>query len=575
MKHARRRRRNPVVVASITFLGILVSLVVGWAFWAGYSAGQQREVAERVATSLAALRIDDAAFEDGTAAGARASLAGLTADLNGYKPQVNVQGVFTWLDLTSAQATLRYEWKIQDGQQPWTYDAHLALRLTTSGWKATWTPSALAPGLSDGQRLQVARTPAERSEIFGANGEPIVRNVPGVGDKRSVPMPVTPHLMSQIVGEVGLATPEYRAQHPETLDGDLVGLTGLQASQNKRLQGTPGYQVKVVDASGAQASQLANFPPITGTPLVTTIDVSMQKAAESVLASVGPASALVAIRPSDGHVLAVASGPGSKNFSTATQGVYEPASSFKIVSGLALVRQGWTADKPMDCTPAVKIGDKWINNGAGYHKEGSGVVPWKLAFAHSCNTGPINAGAKVSQAEIVSAGESLGLLSKPDLGIPVEMGTIPATVTSELDHAYSMIGVSPISATPFGMTVVSASVAKGEVVRPVLIPELAKEVTPPSQPLTHLEAHQLRLLMRETVVSGSGKKTLENQPGQAVYAKTGTYIFFKPDGRYSYHTWMVTFQGDLAVTVFVEEGEGGGPTCGPLLSQFLAKVQPS
>ena len=50
------------------------------------------------------------------------------------------------------------------------------------------------------------------------------------------------------------------------------------------------------------------------------MDVRLQTGAERVLAGVGPASALVAIRPSDGAILAAANGPGNGGQNLATFG---------------------------------------------------------------------------------------------------------------------------------------------------------------------------------------------------------------------------------------------------------------
>ena len=52
------------------------------------------------------------------------------------------------------------------------------------------------------------------------------------------------------------------------------------------------------------------------------------------------ATAIVALRPSTGDVLAAASGPGTEGLNIATFGQYAPGSTFKVVSALALLRAG-------------------------------------------------------------------------------------------------------------------------------------------------------------------------------------------------------------------------------------------
>ena len=69
------------------------------------------------------------------------------------------------------------------------------------------------------------------------------------------------------------------------------------------------------------------------------------------------------------------------------------------------------------------------------------------------------------------------------------------------------------------------------------------------------------------VTSGSGR-ALADLPGPPVIAKTGT-AEFERDGRVLTHAWMIAARGDVAVAAFVEVGESGSSTAGPLLEAFL------
>jgi cell division protein FtsI/penicillin-binding protein 2 len=53
-----------------------------------------------------------------------------------------------------------------------------------------------------------------------------------------------------------------------------------------------------------------------------------------------------------------------------------------------------------------------------------------------------------------------------------------------------------------------------------------------------------------------------------VSAKTGT-AEYGTDTPPRTHAWMIATQGDLAVAVFVADGESGSQTAGPLLEKFL------
>jgi cell division protein FtsI/penicillin-binding protein 2 len=74
--------------------------------------------------------------------------------------------------------------------------------------------------------------------------------------------------------------------------------------------------------------------------------------------------------------------------------------------------------------------------------------------------------------------------------------------------------------------------------------------------------------MTAAVVSEGSGTSLQ---GLADGAKTGTaeYGEPRPDGSLSTHAWMIAYRGDLAVAAFVETGESGSSTAGPLLADFL------
>ena len=57
-------------------------------------------------------------------------------------------------------------------------------------------------------------------------------------------------------------------------------------------------------------------------------------------------------------------------------------------------------------------------------------------------------------------------------------------------------------------------------------------------------------------------------PGGEVIAKSGTAQYGTGENLQN-HTWMIAAQGDLAVAVFVETGEFGTTTSGPMLEAFL------
>jgi cell division protein FtsI/penicillin-binding protein 2 len=389
-----------------------------------------------------------------------------------------------------------------------------------------------------------------------------------------------------ILGRVGEATAELiDASDGRLKQGDTTGLSGLQRQYDVQLAGSPGIAVTaaVPDADG-DPRVLFSQDAVDGTPLATTFDVGLQTRAEEVLANVGPASAIVAIRPSTGEVLAAASGPGSNGLDTAMLGKYAPGSTVKVADALAFGRQGITPDTPVACTPTITVDGREFQNVPGYPESAIGDIPLRTAIAHSCNTAMISQRDVVSQQDLVDAAQDLGFGVQTPVGAPVFYGNVPADATAT-QHAATLIGQDRVEASPFTMARLAASVAAGHRVDPVLVrpadpatpddaatpdddaaspspSEQAAEV--PTSNLTDAEAATLRELMGGVVQVGSATM-LQDVPG-IVGAKTGTAQF--GDGTQQ-HTWMIAIAGDLAVAVFVEEGEFGSTTSGPLMHAFL------
>jgi cell division protein FtsI/penicillin-binding protein 2 len=390
---------------------------------------------------------------------------------------------------------------------------------------------------------------------------PGARALPG-----SLPLAPFREFARPILGTVGPVTAEIVEESGgRYAAGDVAGLSGLQQRYDEQLRGTPGRSVIAV--YNGQPRELFAVDPVPGDPLRTTLDLRLQTVAERLLVGLRPAAALVAVRPSDGAVLAAASGPGGGGYSTATLGQYAPGSTFKVVSSLALLRTGLRPGDPVRCPPAVVVDGKRFENYSDYPPSDLGTVDLRTAVASSCNTAFVGQRGRVPHADLASAAASLGLGVDHDLGFAVYLGSVPARAESATDHAASMIGQGRVLASPVAMAAVVASVAHGDTVVPTLLPDVADATADPGRPLTPSEAARLRDLMRGVVLRGSGV-ALADVPGPPVLAKTGTAEFGQARPPRT-HAWMVAAQGDLAVAVFVDVGESGSRTAGPILEAFL------
>ncbi|MGH3352431.1 MAG: penicillin-binding transpeptidase domain-containing protein [Nocardioides sp.] len=382
---------------------------------------------------------------------------------------------------------------------------------------------------------------------------------------RTLPLGPTKEFASPVIGIVGEVTAEQMKKNPGSyLPGDLAGLSGLQARYDARLRGKPGLQVKVLGDEGEVLKELYNTDPVDGEALAITLDARLQKSAEKVLKGIKPESALVAIRPSDGAVLAAANGKDNK-MNLATYGQAAPGSTFKAATTLALLRKGFNPESQVNCPAKATVDGKTFKNDSWYPKSALGQITLAHAVAESCNTAMVGAADEVSHAEIASAAASLGFGIDRDAGFTSYFGQIPEPA-GDTEHAADLIGQGKVLASPLVMASVVASIQAGHTVIPNLV---EGQVAKPSgvEPLAADEAKQLRTILRGVVTDGTGRGLID-VPGKPVIAKTGTAEFDR-DGRRLTHTWMIAAQGDLAVAVYVDEGKNGASTSGPLVEGFL------
>lgn len=398
-----------------------------------------------------------------------------------------------------------------------------------------------------------------------------------------------------MLGTVHEATAEdIESSDGKIVAGQVVGSAGLQAAFNDQLSGTRGVIISAVPAAkdaGANATaaptgtatndagtspQDPNAPltvlfssePVNGTDVKTTLVPGLQNAAEDALADVESPSSAVVIRPSTGAILASANGPGSQGYNTAFLGQYAPGSTFKMATSLGLLRLGMTPESTVTCSPEYIADGKKFLNAPGYAPEATGEVSLTAAVAHSCNTAFVSQFEKLPQASLADAAGALGIGMSNDLGLQAFMGVVPRDSTGT-EHAASMIGQGKVQVSPLSMAAMMASVVKGEAVAPVLVDGHDGKVKPAEgAALTATEAGDLRTMMRAVVTDGY-LDNLADLPGAEAIGKTGT-AEYGTDTPPRTHSWVIAAQGDVAVAVFVEDGDLGAVTGGPLAKTILA-----
>lgn len=408
-------------------------------------------------------------------------------------------------------------------------------------------------------------TPALNAQINGIAG--------AIQISQTLPLAPSKGFAGGLLGTVGSATADIvKASKGRVLAGDQVGTSGLEERYDPSLAGTPAANVNAVGSVTGPPTTLFQVPAVPGADLRVNLNLGLQNLADSILSNVGPASALVAIQPSTGKVLAVSDGPGSNGYLDATIGQFPPGSTFKTVTSLALFRAGLTPDSTVPCAHSITVDGKVFTNDSYYPLNGFGQIPLRLAFANSCNTAYVSQTSQLKNGDLAAAAAALGFGTDTQTGFGSYFGQVPAP-TSVTTAASDMIGQGTILASPLALATVLASVVAGHAVTPGLITGLVLPARTPAHPLTAQEAAYLREMLRGVVSTPTGTGAgLSSLPGTPVLAKTGT-AEFQNGSVTATHAWMMGAQGDLAVAVFVNVGQTGAGVAGPLLRQFLQGAQ--
>lgn len=157
------------------------------------------------------------------------------------------------------------------------------------------------------------------------------------------------------------------------LPGDFIGKTGIEKSYEKDLRGIKGVQYIQKDirlrSIGSYKDGALDKDVVTGKDITLTIDYDLQRMAEEML--VNKQGAIVAIDPTNGEILALATGPdidpnlfsgpnktrnlyrlqmdtiynNRPTFDRSLQAAYPPGSTFKLLTAAAAMQMGVMDEK--------------------------------------------------------------------------------------------------------------------------------------------------------------------------------------------------------------------------------------
>jgi len=396
--------------------------------------------------------------------------------------------------------------------------------------------------------------------------------------------PLTAHLL----GYVGRIPSENLKSYLDDKDllyepDDLVGLTGVEFTQEKLLRGVKGQKHIEVDAFERQVDVIASSAPSPGHNLLLTIDLELQRVVEEALregmrnanSSVGVA---IALDPRTGEVLAMVSLPSYDNnlfsggisyddyaqlssdphhplVNHAVSGQYPPGSTFKLVPASGLLEEK-VIDRSTSflCQGTLLLPNKYFPDDLTkaqtfycWRKAGHGRLPVKEAIAQSCDIFFYQAvggyrefmGLGIDRlgkyAELFGYGAPTGIELSGEAAGLVPSDRWKRQVYGENwltgDSYNAAIGQGFVLATPLQVVNAAAAVANGGTLyRPQLIyqvmdaeGQVVQTLTPDPIGNLGISPENLELVRRgmfEAVAQGTAP--LARLPGINVAGKTGT-----------------------------------------------------
>ena len=380
---------------------------------------------------------------------------------------------------------------------------------------------------------------------------------------------------------------------------DNAGLHGLEATYDKSVRGREGTMLVQTDARGHAFSRL-DRPPTTGGSLELTIDEQLQFIVErELMAGVAAARAdggtAVAMDPHTGEILAMASWPtfnpnqyqgtsDSALRNRAVQDLYEPGSTFKIVTASAALQEGViTPDDLVDTQGGViKFPGRRPITDMGHDY---GVLTFANVIVKSSNVGAIKVGLMVGPERmgLYIRRFGFGKPSSPDF--PSESPGIVWNPSKLNDSALASVSMGyQVGVTPLQMAAAASVIANGgtlyepHVVRAtvkggVRTPVPAKAVRRAILPET---AATLTTIMESVVTEGTAKGA--RLVNYTVAGKTGTADKLV-NGRYSPSQQNVSFIGFvpsrnplMTVIVMIDSPRIGGDTGGAIAAPIFKHI---
>ena len=275
---------------------------------------------------------------------------------------------------------------------------------------------------------------------------------------------------------------------------ETYGEEGLENTLDDELTGKPGQWTLLVDENGDRLQDELTKAPIIGNTVVTTLDLTWQEHAESVLRRSCRRGAFVVVDIQTGEILVLASrpsydinkwipfissddynelreDPASPMFARAFQGSYPPASTFKPVVAVTALTNGDISEyEKINCPAFITIGSRKFHN---HSRRPAGRIDVKMALAISNNPWFYQVGMRVGPTSFLSVARRMGFGVKSDTPLYNEApGRIPTEEYviekegrpfTDGDTANMAIGQGFVSSTPLQVAQAMAALGNGEI----------------------------------------------------------------------------------------------------------------
>lgn len=421
--------------------------------------------------------------------------------------------------------------------------------------------------------------------------------------------------VGHVVGYVGKGDRSEIDREPLLrLASQRIGKVGVELGMEAALRGTPGSVKREVDARGRIVRELDREPAIAGRNLDLSIDTEFQAWLLRRM-SAEDWSAVVALDARNGEIIAMGSTPsydpavfmngistaglqalyrqpGNPLLNKAVRGLYPPGSTYKIVTALAGLESGvMTKDTVVNCPGSVTFGGQKFRC---WKSGGHGNVRLHRALSESCDCYFYETARRLGIDRLAEAGKALGFGAVHDLGVAPEKGGVvpdPAWKSQAFlrpwlggETLMAGIGQGYVLTTPMQLALMTARVASGLALKPVLVRDTARA---PFAKLPFSDEH-LALVRSgmEAVVNddnGTGKRAalasvrVAGKTGTAQVARISTEVANADLPRAQRdHSLFVGYAPAeapaYAVAAIVEHGGNGGLTAAPLVRDVLAAL---